>query len=207
MSVLTERFPTMLNVSGKEGPINPGFRTVLRCYEIQGNKTELSEKDLIQMLCLFYKKERLFSEKHIDWMFWFFSCGREKKKKSFPRKIAGINNKQPFDFEEDADLIYAGFLQQYGIDLQEVDMHWWKFMILLENLGTDTRLSRIMEYRTIDTASKHLSNDQRKYYQAMQRYYGLDQHIEPEISERERMIEEALLNGGDVSRILEGDDN
>lgn len=207
MSVLTEKFPTMLNVSGKECPINPGFRTVLRCYEIQGNKTDLSEKDLIQMLCLLYKKDRLFSEEHINQMFWFFSCGREKKKKAFPRRIAGINNKQPFDFETDADLIYAGFLQQYGIDLQEVDMHWWKFMILLENLGTDTRLSRIMEYRTIDTGSKHLSKDQKKYYQAMQRYYGLDQHMAPEMSERERMIEEALLNGGDVSRILEGDDN
>lgn len=207
MSVLTENFPESVTVDGVERPINGGFRTVLRCYEIQGNNTDLSEKDLIKMLCLFYKKEGLFSEEHIDRMFWFFSCGREKKKKSFPRKIAGINNKQPFDFEEDADLIYAGFLQQYGIDLQEEDMHWWKFMILLENLGTDTRLSRIMEYRTIDTGSKHLSKDQKKYYQAMQRYYGLDQHMAPEMSKRERMIEEALLNGGDVSRILEGDDN
>ena len=207
MSVLTERFPETLNVDGTECPINPGFRTVLRCYEIQGDKSELSEGELLKMLLMFYRKQKLFSEGHINQMFWFFSCGREKKKKSFPRKIAGINDKQPFDFEEDADLIYAGFLQQYGIDLQEADMHWWKFMILLENLGTDTRLSRIMEYRTIDTASKHLSKDERKYYQAMQRYYGLDQHVAPEISERERMIEEALLNGGDVSRILEGDDN
>lgn len=202
MSVLTEKFPTMLKVDGAECPINPGFRTVLRCYEIQGNKTELSEKDLIRMLCLFYKKERLFSESHIDQMFWFFSCGREKKKKSFPRKIAGINNKQPFDFVEDADLIYAGFMQQYGIDLQEEDMHWWKFMILLENLGSDTRLSRIMEYRTIDTTSKHLSKEQRKFYQAMQRYYELKlQHVH-EMSEKDRMIEEALMNGGDVSELL-----
>lgn len=207
MSVLTEKFPTMLNVGGTDCPINPGFRTVLRCYEIQGNKTELPEKDLIRMLCLIYKKERLFSEAHIDQMFWFFSCGWEKKKKSFPRKIAGINNKQPFDFAEDADLIYAGFLQQYGIDLQEEDMHWWKFMILLENLGSDTRISRIMEYRTVDTASKYLSKEQRKFYQAMQRYYGLDGKQVPEMSEQDRLVEEALLNGGDVSGILERDGN
>lgn len=207
MSVLTEKFPESVTVGGAERPINGGFRTVLRCYEIQGNKKELSEKDLLKMLCQFYKEDRLFSEEHINQMFWFFSCGREKKKKSFPRKIAGINNKQPFDFEEDADLIYAGFMQQYGIDLQEVDMHWWKFMILLENLGTDTRLSRIMEYRTIDTASKHLSKDQRKYYQAMQRYYELKlQHVH-EMSEKDRMIEEALMNGGDVSEILRSDDH
>lgn len=207
MNVLTEKFPTMLNVDGTECPINPGFRTVLRCYEIQGEKTELSEDELLKMLLMFYRKQKLFSEGHINQMFWFFSCGREKKKKSFPRKIAGINSKQPFDFAEDADLIYAGFLQQYGIDLQEEDMHWWKFMILLENLGADTRLSRIMEYRTIDTASKHLSKEQRKFYQAMQRYYGLDGKQVPEMSEQDRLVEEALLNGGDVSGILERDGN
>lgn len=207
MSVLTEKFPTMLNVDGTECPINPGFRTVLRCYEIQGDKSELSEGELLKMLQMFYRKQKLFSEGHINQMFWFFSCGREKKKKTFPRKIAGINNKQPFGFVEDADLIYAGFMQQYGIDLQKEDMHWWKFMILLENLGSDTRLSRIMEYRTIDTASKHLSKEQRKFYQAMQRYYELRLQQVHEMSEKDRMIEEALMNGGDVSEILRGDDH
>ena len=202
MSVLTEKFPTALNVDGTECPVNPGFRTVLRCYEIQGDRTELSKDELLKIVLMFNRKHKLFSEGHINQMFWFFSCGREKKKKSFPRKIAGINNKQPFDFEEDADLIYAGFLQQYGIDLQEEDMHWWKFMILLENLGADTRLNRIMEYRTVDTASKHLSKEQRKFYQAMQRYYGLDGRQMPEMTERDRLVEEALLNGGDVSKLL-----
>ena len=202
MSVLTERFPVSLKVNGVECPINEDFRTVLRCYELQGNKTELSEGELLKILRLFYKKQRTFDEEHVNQMFWFFSCGREKKKKSFPRKIAGINNKQPFDFEEDADLIYAGFLQQYRIDLQEEAMHWWKFMILLENLGADTRLSRIMEYRTIDTVNGHLSKEQKKFYQAMQSYYDLDQHKASEMSERDRMIEEELLNGGDVSKLL-----
>ena len=80
-------------------------------------------------------------------------------------------------------------------------------MILLENLGADTRLSRIMEYRTIDTESKHLSKEQRNFYQAMQRYYGLDGKLMRDMSEQDRLVEEALLNGGDVSRILEGDSN
>lgn len=207
MSVLTEPFPVSMTISGVECPINADFRTVLRCYEIQGNKTDLSNDELVQILRFFYKVEIPFSEEHINKMFWFFSCGREKNKKAFPRRIAGINNKQPFDFEEDADLIYAGFMQQYRIDLQEENMHWWKFMILLENLGADTRLSRIMEYRTIDTGSKHLSKEQRKFYQAMQRYYGLEQHKASEMSEQDRMIEEALLNGGDVSKLLAGDKN
>lgn len=202
MSVLTEPFPVSTVINGVECPINADFRTVLRCYEVQGNKTELSEGELLKILLMFYKEQKIFDEEHINQMFWFLSCGREKNKKIFPRRIAGINNKQPFDFKEDADLIYAGFMQQYGIDLQTEEMHWWKFMILLENLGADTRLSRIMEYRTVDTASKHLSKEQRKFYQAMQRYYGLDSRRMPEMSERDRLVEEALLNGGDVSKLL-----
>ena len=202
MSMLTEQFPVSLEVNGAECPINADFRTVLKCYEIQGGKKELTPGELMKILCVFYKRQRLFSEEHVSKMFWFFSCGREEKKKAFPRRIAGINNKQPFDFQEDADLIYAGFIQQYGIDLQVEDLHWWKFMILLENFGSDTRLSRIMEYRTIDTASKHLPKEQRKFYQAMQRYYGLEGRQMPEMTERDRLVEDALLNGGDVSKLL-----
>lgn len=203
MSVLTEPFPTKLIIDGAECPINSGFRTVLRCYELQGDNEILSGDSLLEILRLFYGRRRVYTQGHIDQMLWFFACGRVKKKKHFPRKIAGLNDKQPFDFSEDADLIYAGFLQQYGIDLQKEDMHWWKFMILLENLGSETRLQKIMEYRTIDTASKHLSKEQRKYYQAMQRYYGLKIKV-PTMTDKEKLIEEALLNGGDVSKLLGG---
>jgi hypothetical protein len=188
-------------IDGVECPINSDFRTVLRCYEIQGDKEELSKEELLKILLLFYKKQKMFTEEHVNKMYWFFSCGREKGKKRFPRKIAGINDKQPFDFEKDADLIYAGFMQQYGIDLQTEDMHWWKFMILLENLGSGTRLNKVMEYRTIDTNNKNLSKREREFYKAMQRYYGIDVKV-PEMSERVKQIEEALLKGEDVSQLL-----
>ena len=180
MSTLADSFPESVTVSGVEYPIHADFHTVLRCFEIQGRKAELSEDDLLFMLRLFSNVKRMtVTEEHIDRMFWSFSCGREKEKKKFPRKIAGLNDKQPFDFEEDADLIYAGFMQQYGIDLQESDMHWWKFMILLENLGNGTRLQKVMEYRTIDTGNKNLSKTEQEFYRAMQRYYGLEQKLPP----------------------------
>ena len=201
MSVLTEAFPKSVWVNGVDCPVSSDFRTILKCYEIQSGKTELSQEELLQILLLFYQKQKIFSEEHVDQMFWFFSCAREPSKRKFPSKIAGLNDKQPFDFEEDADLIYAGFMQQYGIDLQESDMHWWKFMILLENLGNGTRLQKVMEYRTIDTGNKNLSKTEQEFYRAMQRYYGLEQKLPP-MSEKERLIEEALIHGGDVSKLL-----
>lgn len=204
MSILINPFPETVSVDGVEYPVNSDFRTVLRCFEIQGKKEVLSPDELAKMLRMFYRSKQLtVTEKHINQMFWFFSCGRGKEKKRFPREIAGINNKQPFDFEEDAELIYAGFMQQYGIDLQEANMHWWKFMILLENLGAGTRLQKVMEYRTIDTGNKDLSKKERDFYKAMQRFYGLDRI--PEMSDRAKQIEQALINGEDVSKLLEGD--
>lgn len=76
-------------------------------------------------------------------------------------------------------------------------------MILLENLGSETRLQKIMEFRTIDTNNKNLSKEQKGFYQAMQQYYGLKVRI-PTMTDKEKLIEEALLNGGDVSELLGG---
>ena len=126
MSSLTEPFPVSLTISGVECPIHWDFRTVLRCQKIlQDAGRELTEDEMARMLRLFYGQYTWYTEEHFDKMLWFFSCGREPERKHFPRKIAGINSKQAFDFEADADLIYAGFIQQYGIDLQTEEMHWW----------------------------------------------------------------------------------
>lgn len=201
MSVLTEAFPETLVVGGVEYPIHWDFRTVLKCDKLL-RVENLDGNRLLEVLDSFYQDVKEYTEEHIEKMFWFFSCGREKGIRRFPREAAGINDKQAFDFETDASLIYAGFIQQYGIDLQREDMHWWKFMILLENLGSNTKLSKIMEYRTIDVNNKNLSKEMRTFYRAMQRYYGLDQV--PELDEKAKQIEDALMNGGDVMKLLEG---
>ena len=203
MSVLTELFPKTITVNGTEYPIRWDFRTALQCDQILRSQSKLTGTILLKALLKFYvRRPLMFGDEHIDQMFWFLSCGREKDKRRFPRKEAGINNKQPFDFEKDADVIYAGFLQQYRIDLQKENMHWWKFMILLENLGADTKLAKLIEYRTVDIANEKLSKEMRNFYKAMQRYYGLD--LAPVVrDEKAQKIEEALLNGGDVAKLLD----
>ena len=59
MSILTDSFPESVTVSGVEYPIHADFHTVLRCFEIQGRKAELSEDDLLFMLRLFYNVKRM----------------------------------------------------------------------------------------------------------------------------------------------------
>ena len=207
MNPLLEKFPESVNINGIECRINPGFHTVLYCNELTDEipeKEDIPEEILLKMLKAFYPMDHLFTEEHLNKMFWFFTCGREKEKKKFPRKAAGINSNKPFDFKEDAELIYAGFIQQYGIDLQEIDMHWWKFMILLENLGAETRLSKVMEYRTRDLSSKKLSKEEREFYKAMQKYFSLENRPR-EVDEKARRIEDALMNGEDITELLRSD--
>lgn len=51
------------------------------------------------------------------------------------------------DYEEDGEYIYASFLQAYGIDLTECDLHWHKFLALFRSLPEDTMIVKIMGYR------------------------------------------------------------
>lgn len=50
------------------------------------------------------------------------------------------------DYEQDEDLIYSAFYQQYKIDLKEVDLHWHKFLVLFSGLK-DTKLNDIINTR------------------------------------------------------------
>lgn len=51
------------------------------------------------------------------------------------------------DFKIDSDLIYAAFLQQYGVDLIDVpELHWHKFLAMLNGLR-GTKLDEVIGYR------------------------------------------------------------
>ena len=112
MNPLIERFPLSVKVGGTKCRINWDFRTVLSCnqnlkpYQC---KKEIPQKVLLKILRRFYPEVRIFTEEHIEKWFWFLACGREEPSKKFPKKVAGINSNQPFDFDVDAELIYAGF--------------------------------------------------------------------------------------------------
>lgn len=64
-----------------------------------------------------------------------------------PKKI-GSDGENVLFYRYDGDYIYSAFVQQYGIDLLDVEeLHWHKFKALLGGL-VDTKLTEIMEYRS-----------------------------------------------------------
>lgn len=51
------------------------------------------------------------------------------------------------DYILDGEYIVASFMQVYGVDLTECDMHWHKFKALLISLPADCKIGQIMSDR------------------------------------------------------------
>ena len=77
-------------------------------------------------------------------------CAFAFPKRELPRPLGG-GSAVPFDYTLDSDLIYAAFLEQYGIDLvnPSLSLHWHKFRALFDGLHS-TKLNEVMGYRLFD---------------------------------------------------------
>lgn len=94
-----------------------------------------------------------------------------------------------YDFDEDFEYLWGAFLSEYGIDLAECSMHWWKFRALMMSLSEDCSFSKILAYRSMDT-SKIENRDVRRFYEKMKRRLSLPDRRTAE--ERERDTAECL---------------
>ena len=70
------------------------------------------------------------------------------------------------DFEQDENYIISSFIYDYGIDLQTTDMHWWKFIDLLNGLSSECILSRVRDIRTMDISIYKDANTRNKILKA-----------------------------------------
>ena len=165
-------------------------------------EVDIEEKDAIanakyyDALKLFYKDNVPDDlEEAMEKMLWFYSCGKEDEQTKAKTK------KKVISFEYDFDYINAGFMQDYKIDLFEVDfLHWWKFMSLFSALHDDCKICEIIGYRGAEL--KNFDKEQRKRIREMQKIYALPDDISKEEKKRQDEITQILLNGGDLSGIL-----
>lgn len=104
---------------------------------------------------------------------WFYQCGKEKKTSHKNKKINNGKKNYIYSYEYDADYIYSAFMQQYKMDLTEIEyLHWWKFRALFEGLNKDTKIVEIMGYRAMDL-SKIKDKKEKKFYKNMKELYDL----------------------------------
>jgi len=197
MNILIDLLPKEVNIEGEDYKINSDFRTSI-LFELLMQDNSITEEDkIIQALELYYPILPKDLNKAIEGILWFYRCGKDEVENK--NKGTGKST-NVYSFDYDDDLIYSAFLDQYNVDLQDVDyLHWWKFKAMFRGLREDNEIVKIMGYRAMDV-NKIKDKEQKAHYKKMQ-----DLHKIPINKDEKGKLDEInniLLNCGDVSKVL-----
>lgn len=95
---------------------------------------------------------------------WFINGGCIPEEKS-------TDGEDFFDFDVDSGRIITGFKKNYNIDLERENLHWFKFLAMIGDLG-DCAFTNVIEYRTKKITSD-MPAETRKTYADLKRKYAL----------------------------------
>ena len=186
MNLLVDKLPT--DYEGLK--INTNFRSFI-LFELLMQDKGIGKEDKIALaLNLFYEEMPKDIFKAIDGILWFYSRGKYKKDKKEEDLPIEKKKKKIYSFEHDDEYIYTAFLDQYGIDLNEIEyLHWFKFKAMFSGLKSNNKICEIMGYRAIDL-SKIKDKDEKKKYKKLQIEWALPDDRTEE--EKERDFADAL---------------
>lgn len=157
-------------------PISADFRNMIQVDLILHDPAINETEKTIAALYQLYPDLPGDIHKAVDGLVWFYTRGDAvgDGKDSGTKKAT----KKAFDFEQDANLIYAAFYATYGISLTTVDfLHWWEFMALLEGLPETTLLQRVIYWRTVDVNG--LPKHEKKHVLKMRKTFALKGQEKP----------------------------
>ena len=171
MNLLTEKLPDSISVCGENFAVNTDFRVWIKVENIFAEKRQLTPDMLLQLFSLVLAEKVLpksFGDT-LSAILTFYACNKTSSKKA---SGSNASNVRVVSFTEDAGLIYAAFLAQYGIDLTATSLHWWKFRALFDGLTDKHKICEIMGYRAMDL-SKIKNREQRAHYRKLKEMYKL----------------------------------
>ena len=198
MNLLIDLIPSEVDINNKKYEINSDFRTSI-LFELLMQDKSIEDSDKFNLaLDLYYPIRPDDTILAIEQLLWFYRGGKDIIKSKGSGK--GKSSTQIYSFEYDDDYIYAAFMDQYGIDLQDIDdLHWWKFKALFKALKEDNEIVKIMRYRSTDLSTIK-DKEQKAYYKKMQELYKIP--LPQDEQEKLDDITTALLNGDDISKFL-----
>lgn len=159
-------------------PLPRDFATDFRLWVRYDNLSARARTPEDEAAVLAYAQQHLvhgaLTRENLDAFLRFYSCGEEQQTQQ-QRKLQLVGSTpRGLDFAVDGPLLWAAFLQAYGIDLHDpaLSLHWWEFMALLRALPEDCRICTIIDWRTHDLADLP-TDTARKQYEKMRRLYAL----------------------------------
>lgn len=179
-----------IDYNGETLYLNVSFDTVLRYLELtKDNDFEELDKLLI-MFDMFVLNDEAIQDinekvKILEIILQDVLGFELDKDEDDPKKAEGEDDDaaapkvKTHDFEKDAGIIYASFLYDYKIDLfqEQGRLHWRQFLTLFEHLSEETKMSKVIGYRTMKTPAvgKGASFEHRKFIIDMKRKYRLEE--------------------------------
>lgn len=203
-NLLIDSLPETVEVNGREFPINSDFRTGILFEMLIYDNSISNQQKCNQIFDLYFDRNAKSvprTGEAIDAVLAFYRCGKQVKKtaKSEEKEAdeqGGVSQpKQIYDYEYDDLYIYAAFLSQYGIDLNEIEyLHWWKFKALFDSLNKEQKIVEIMGYRAADL-SKIKDKAERSRIARLKALYALPNNATTE----EKAAHAAMLFSGGIS--------
>jgi hypothetical protein len=183
MNILTDRLPRAIRIGEKVYPVNSDFRDCLRIIlAFEDNDLTWVEKQIVMLTNLYAE---LPDEEHIEEALLkgvkFLNGGEddtgEQEKGS---------NLRLYSFSKDARYIFAAFQQTHGIDLQNTEyLHWWQFMTLFMDLGSETMFCNLIGLRKRVKTGK-ASKEEKQVAQEMGNIFDVPEVDTRTLNEKER---------------------
>lgn len=176
MGVLTEIPDNKIITPKGKIIVNPAFDYVLEIQKLYREEELGKYEKMDQALRMLVKNNwnlRLFSIEEKILLFEdickkYIETKKRPKMKQAPVPI--------LDFEEDGDYIYASFMQDYHIDLIDMQgrLPWKKFLYLFNGLSDKTKIKQVMQIRSMDVPEYNGHNmKQIQNIQELKSYYAL----------------------------------
>lgn len=179
MNILVDRLPETIEIDGVSYRIDANFRTCLRIImAFEDSELTQLEKSLVFYDNLFIDKPEDVKSA-LEYGVEFLNCGKDEDD---PGGNVGF---RVFSWAKDANLIYAAFQQTHGIDLTSVEfMHWWRFVALFMDMGSDTAFCNLVGLRQKVMTGK-ASKEERQAAREMGQMFVVDQIDDRSIEEIE----------------------
>lgn len=163
-------YPQYAEVDNEKYKINTDFRVAIECNEIAQNKKIGDYERALAIIFKLYGEKGLSAfEKHdklLKIALKYLTCGKD---------LSDGNDEIDMDYSQDFPYIEASFQSDYGISLEDTQMHWWKFYNLLcglsnSELGNCCILNRIRNLRTYDISNIKDEKLKEKYRKAKKEF-------------------------------------
>jgi hypothetical protein len=176
------------DINGQIYHANASFDNILRLLEMFKEPNTSNKTKIVVGIKILFGKETDLVKLPIDQQIDLLNkaCERyiENQESFVERDILGnpmpVEQEEPaYSLEKDAEFIFAGFMQDYQINLfkEQGKLHWYIFQALLSGLSENTKFRQIIGIRQWEPTAG-MSSEYKERMRQLQRIYSLNGYVE-----------------------------